>query len=71
MEDEWDETAALGKALYLYPPMEMTGIREGKILLRSTRLTSPVVSMIHYEVSAAYDLKTKRVLERPDIIKVY
>ena len=71
VEDGLDETVSWEAALYLYPPMETVGIREGKLLLRSVRLVSPAISAVHYEISAAYDLKTKNVLERPDIIKVY
>lgn len=49
--------------------INMVGIRDGKILLRSRRLTSPAMSLVYYEGSAAYDLETQSVLERPDIIK--
>lgn len=71
VEDGVDETEDWAKVFYLHPPMGMAGVQDGKILLNSVRLVSPAISMVHYEISAAYDLKTQRVIERPDIIKVY
>lgn len=70
-EGGWVDTEVWEQALYLYQPIGMDGIRDGKILFYSRRLTSPAMSMVHYEGSAAYDIKTRKILERPGIIKVY
>ena len=55
--------------IYVYSPYGIEGIIEDKLILESFRVTPVEMSAVHMTYSAAYDIASKQVIERPGIKK--